>query len=178
MNYVISLCLCRARFLSTYEPRISPICHRFTPENSRIYREHTFNFKFDHDAVMRRPNFFKIPLGGPARSYWYCSLEFVSPKSRRKVGGSIFFFFFFWKLGKFSARPDLPFSVGNSGGENWEEMCEARCGEKNRGGVFLVPELPSISGLKPPEELEQKKIQNYLVSETNIWSKHWSNQCY
>lgn len=39
----------------------------------------------------------------------------------------------------------LPFKVGNKGGENCDEICDAKCGEKNRGGVFRVPVLLSIT---------------------------------
>lgn len=52
----------------------------------------------------------------------------------------------------------LPFNVGNSGGENWDVMCEARWDGKNNGGVFLVVELPSRIGRNPTEL--QKKNSN------------------
>lgn len=50
---------------------------------------------------------------------------------------------------------NLPFKPGNSGGENCDDMCDARCGGKNKGGVVLVVEFPSKTGLNPV--LQQKK---------------------
>lgn len=54
----------------------------------------------------------------------------------------------------------LPFNAGNSGGENCEEICEAKCGGKNNGGVFLVVVLPSKTG-RNPAALQDKYEFNF-----------------
>lgn len=56
----------------------------------------------------------------------------------------------------------LPLSAGNSGGENCEDMCDARWGGKNSGGVERGA-LLSITGRNPPAlQKESNKIKKHL----------------